>query len=77
MDLESIMLLKGNFPPKFYNYSNIFPRNYLSYIFEFQLVPFAFSLILGDPFMESPTTPKILGGETFFKKMLFMGGQIL
>ena len=49
---------------------NILPRNYLSYIFEFQLVPFVFSLILGDPFM-------VKGGGTFFKKMLFMWGQIL
>ena len=30
---------------------NILPRNYLLYIFEFQLAPFPFSLILGDLFM--------------------------
>ena len=53
-DLEFIMLLKGNLPPKINSYGNILSRNYLSYIFEFQLVPFAFSLILGDPFMVSP-----------------------
>ena len=40
---------------------NISPRNYLSYIFEFQLVPLAFSLILGDPFM-------VKGGDFFQKK---------
>ena len=36
------------------------------YIFEFQLVPFAFSLILGDLFMASP-----------FPLYAFHGGQIL
>ena len=43
--VEFIMLFTGNFPLKSYSYNNIFPRNDLSYIFEFQLVPFAFSLI--------------------------------
>ena len=45
------MPLKGNLPPKMYD---ILPRNYLSYIFELQLVLLAFSLILGDAFMVSP-----------------------
>ena len=54
------------------------PRNYRSYIVEFQLVPFAFSLTLGDPFMVSPSFPLNYGkGGLFFKKMLFIGGQIL
>ena len=64
------MLLKGNLSPKMYRLYNILPRNYLSYIFEFQLNPFAFSFILGDPFM-------VKGEGTFFKKTLFMWGQIL
>ena len=34
-----------------YSYGNILPRNYVSYIFKFQLVPFAFSAILGNLFM--------------------------
>ena len=84
------MLLEGNLPPKINSYSNIFPRNYLSYIFESQLLPFAFSRILGDPFMVSPA-PFSLGdlfmvppphhlkygeeGLFFLKKMLFMGDK--
>ena len=48
------MLLKGNLPPKINSYDNILPRSYLLYIFEFQLVLLAFSLILGDTFMVSP-----------------------
>ena len=48
-------------------------KKYLSYIFEFQLVPFAFSLILGDPFMVSPS---YYGEGAFFQKMLFMGDKI-
>ena len=68
-ELEFIMLLKKDLPPKMYSYGNILPRNYLSYIFEFQLVPFAFNLISGDSLFMS--------GGTFFQKMLFMRGQIL
>ena len=49
----------------------------LSFIVEFQLVPFAFSLILGDPFMASPPSPKVWGRGTFFQEKLFMGEQIL
>ena len=48
------MMLEGNFPPEMYSYGNVLPRNYLSYIFQFQLVPFTFSLVLGDPFMVFP-----------------------
>ena len=48
------MLLKGNLPLKMHIYDNILRRNYLSYIFEFQLVPFAFSPILEDPFKLPP-----------------------
>ena len=48
------MLLKGNFLPKMHTDENILRRNYLSYIFEFQLVPFAFSPILEDPFKLPP-----------------------
>ena len=60
------MLLKGNLPPKIISYGNILPRSYLLYIFEFQLVPFAFSLILGYSLMVSP--PSL--------KYAFCGGQI-
>ena len=52
--LELIMLLKGNFLPKMHTDENILRRNYLSYIFEFQLVPFAFSPILEDPLKLPP-----------------------
>ena len=52
--VEFIILLKGNLPQKMYSEGNILLRNDLSFIFEFQLAPFAFSLILGDPFMVSP-----------------------
>ena len=45
----------------------------LYFIFEFQLVPFAFSLILGGLFVVSPPPPKVWGGGTFFKKKLVMG----
>ena len=45
---------------------NILPRNYLSHRFEFQLVPFAFSVILGDHFM-------VNGGEFFQKKYFYVG----
>ena len=71
------MLLKGNPPPKLYSYGNILPRNFLSYIFEFQLVPFDFSLTLEDPFMVSLSPLKYGEGELFSKKTLFMGGQYL
>ena len=50
------MLLKGN-PPKINSYGNILPRSYLLYIFEFQLVFFAFSLVFGDPFRLSTPPP--------------------
>ena len=69
------MLLKGNPPPKLYSYGNILPRNYVSYIFEFQLVPFDFSLTLGDPFMVSPSPLKYEEGGLFSEKTLFMGGD--
>ena len=74
------MLFKGNLTSKMYSYGNTLPGNYLSYIFEFQLVPFTFSLILGDSFMMSPP-PKVWGMERrgFFPKNAFHGGggQIL
>ena len=38
------MLVKGNLSPKFNSYGNMLP-SYLLYIFEFQLVFFAFSLL--------------------------------
>ena len=63
------MLLRVNLSPKMYNHA-ILARNYLSYIIEFPLVTFAFSLILGDPFMVKE------GGETFFKKCFLCGINI-
>ena len=76
------MLLKGNLPQKMYSYSNILRRNYISYIFEFQLVPFALNLLLGKIFMASPSLLKYGGGEggggergvTFFQENVFRGG---
>ena len=53
------MLLKGNLPPEITSYDNILPRSYLIYIFELELVLFASSLILGDPFMMLPPAPKV------------------
>ena len=53
-DLEFIMLLKGNLPPKINSYGNIFSRTSLLYIFEFQLVLFAFSLFWEALFMSPP-----------------------
>ena len=48
------------------------PRNDRSFIFESQLVPFAFSLILGDPFMVSLSFPLNYGtGGLFSKKNAF------
>ena len=47
----------------------------LSFIYEFQVVIFAFSLILGDPFMVSPSPLKYGGGGTFLQKLLFMGDR--
>ena len=70
------MLLKRNLPRKMYSYGNILPRNYLSYIFEFQLFPFPFSLISGDSLMVSPSLLNY-GRGTFLQKMPFMGEQIL
>ena len=75
-DLEFIILLKRNLPRKMYSYENILPRNYLSYIFEFQLFPFPFSLISGDSLMVSPSLLNY-GRGTFLQKMPFMGEQIL
>ena len=43
-------------------YAISLPRNYLSFIFEFQLL-FPFSLILGDPFMVLPKYGKGGGGR--------------
>ena len=73
------MLLKGNRPPKMYSYGNIFPKNsgfkknsyiYISkkFIFGFQLVPFALSLISRDPLMVSPPPLKYGEGGLFLKK---------
>ena len=45
------------------------------FLFEFQLVPFAFGLILGDLFMMPPALS--VERWQFFQKRLFMGGQIL
>ena len=44
----------------------------LSFIFEFQLVPFVFSLILGETFMLSPA--KVWEGGDFFSKKCFSRG---
>ena len=71
--MESIIVLIGNLPPKMYSYNNILPRNYLLYSFEFQLVPFAFSLIMGDPFMVSPS-PRKYGEGQFFSNECFSWG---
>ena len=71
------MLLKGNPPPKMYSYCNIFAIFFamkLSFIFEFKLVLFTFSLISGDPFLVS--LPKSMGRGTIFLKRLSMGKQI-
>ena len=45
-------------------------------MFEFQQVPFAFSLILGDSFMVSPPLTKVWGNRRrdFFPKDAFHGG---
>ena len=67
------MLLEGNRLPEMYSYGNILPRNNLSCIFQFQLVLFAFSLILCDPLMVSPPEER---GNVFLK-ILSMGEQIL
>ena len=61
------MLLKGNLHPKMFSYGYILPRNYISHIFEFQLVPFPFSFILGDPFMVFLSPLKYGEGELFPK----------
>ena len=44
-------------------------------MFQFQLVPFAFSLILGDSFMVSPSRTKVWsnGKRDFFPKNAFHG----
>ena len=42
-------------------------------IFEFQLVLFVFSLVLGDPFMVSPPTPLLKRGRHFSKKYFSWG----
>ena len=73
-DLEFIILLKRNLPWKMYSYENILPRNYLSYILEFQLFPFPFSLISGDSLMVSPSLLNY-GRGTFLQKMPFMGNK--
>ena len=68
------MLLKGNLPPKINSYGNILPRSYLLYIFEFQIVLFAFSLILGDPFMvPSPTAKVCFSWEANFVGKIYSG----
>ena len=70
------MLLKGNLPPELYSYGNMLSINYISYIFEFQLVLFAFSFILVDPFMVSPCPNPHRAKErgTFFQKNPFFHG---
>ena len=70
------MLLTGNHPSKINSYGNILSINYLSYVFKFQLVPFAFGLILGDPSMVSPCPLKYRKGD-FFPKNKFHGEKIL
>ena len=60
------MLLKGTSPSKNVQLWQHFAMK-LSSIFEFQLVPLAFSLILGDPFMVSLPI-KYRGGGFFAKK---------
>ena len=66
-------MLKGNLSPKIKSYGNILPRNCFSYIFEFQLVPLGFILILRDPFMVSPSPTKECGGGVFSKKCFSWG----
>ena len=66
-----------------YSCGNILSRNYLlyifevyvlqMYIFEFQLNSFAFSIILRDPFMMSPSPLMYGEGELFSKKNFFLG----
>ena len=62
-----------------YSYGNILPRSCLSCIFEFPLVPFAFSLILGalswclPPHTHTPSKER----GTFFQKNTFHGGDKL
>ena len=61
------MLLKGSPPsPKLFRQCLAMK---LSFIFEFQLAPFAFSNILGEPFTVSP--PKVWGEGTFFPQKAF------
>ena len=66
------MMLKGKLPPKINSYGNILP-SYLLYIFEFQLVLFAFSLYFGRPFyrVSFPTPPKVCfsWGTNFARKI--------
>ena len=71
------MLLKENLSPKMCSYGNILPRIYLSYIFEFPLVPFSFSFILGDSFMVSPPPYEVWGKGrgNFFSKKFFSWGD--
>ena len=68
------MLLKGNIPLKINSYGKIMPRNYISYIFDFQIVPFALSLILGEPFMVS-LLPLTYGEGGDFFQMFFIGDK--
>ena len=70
------MLLKGNFLPKMHTDENILRRNYLSYIFEFQLVPFAFSPILEDPF-KLPPLPYSMGRGDFFPNPFHGGTNVV
>ena len=49
MNLDFSMLPDGNPLQKMYSYENILAENYFSHIFQFQLVPCALALILGDP----------------------------
>ena len=65
------MLLQGTLPPKINIYGNVLPTIYLSGIFEFQLVPFAFSFVKVSPLPES------MGRGDYFPNNGFNGGQVL
>ena len=75
--LKFIILLEGNLPREMYIYGKM-PINNVSCIFEFWLVPFAFSLILRDTFMVSLPTlhPKEME-RGFFQKNTFQRREIL
>ena len=70
------MLLKENPPSK-----NVQVFQYLAkkfpFMLEFQLVPFAFSFILGDPFIVSPPHIKFWEGGLLSKKNFSWGTNFL